>query len=239
MTAAAYIVGGPPDSPGRDELRYSLRSIEANAPDVTEAWVIGDVPDWFTGIRLPLEPQPEKFRNQRESITRFVNYPGAPPRFYLFNDDHFVTEHVAGQLPTCRNKNPASRWAQAEQDDGARLNGWHRTVQATAAWVADCTGTDPLIYESHTPLLFDTRRLKGYVNAYPIGQPFAVGELYPVAGAGGEGQHCGNAKVKAHDSLQAKLGNPMPYLSGNPDSWNGALGDYIRGLFPNPSRWER
>jgi len=237
MTAAVYVVGGPTDD-DRDDLRHSLRSLDTNAPDVTEVWIVGDIPTWARGIRMHTIPQAEKFANQRQSLSWFVNYPGAPAAFYLMNDDMFITEHVEGQLPTCRNASRASRWANAERSSGVKLNGWHRTVQATASWVSELTETDPYIYEAHTPLLFDTAKLKALINTYPIAQPFAVGELYPIAGIGGEGAHCGNAKVKAADSLNAKLANPMPYLSGNPDSWAGALGTHIRAMFPNPSRWE-
>jgi hypothetical protein len=236
MTAAVYVVGGP-NTDDRDDLRHSLRSL-TNAPEITEAWVVGDVPTWFAGVKVPLLPLPEKFANQRQSLTAFVNYPGAPESFYLFNDDMFITEHVVGPLPICRNKNPASRWLDAEKNQGIRPNVWHKAVTSTASWMGERLGTDPLVYECHTPLLFDTARLRHLINAYPD-QPFAVGELYPGAGIGGEGKHCGNAKVKAADSLAHKQALPMPYISGNPDSWDGALGQWIRGRFDKPGRWER
>lgn len=234
MTAAVYIVGGPDDD-GRSDLRYSLRSVAANAPDITEAWVVGDVPDWFAGTKIPTPPLAEKFSNQRQSLTWFANLPGTPEQVYVMNDDMWIIEPVAGQLPTCRNLNPASTWAQAE----GKLNTWHRAVIATAEWMGQRLGTVPHIYECHTPLLFDTAKLRDLLNAYPADRPFAVGELYPGAGVGGEGEHCGNAKVKAADSLEAKLAHPMPYLSASPDTWAGAVGEYVRGLFTEPSRWER
>lgn len=236
MTAAVYIVGGP-TADDRADLRHSLRSL-ANAPDVTEVWVVGDVPVWFKGVKMPLPPLADKFANQRQSLTTFVNFSGSPKRFYLFNDDMFITERVVGQLPTCRNRNPASRWLNAEREQGIRPNAWHRAVMATAGWMSERLGGDSLIYECHTPLLFDTARLRDLINAYPPDQPFAVGELYPGAGLGGDGEHCGNAKVKASDALDHKRSLPMPYISGNPDSWTGQLGDWIRDLFPHPSPFE-
>lgn len=233
MVAAVYIVGGDGD---REDLRYSIRSL-INAPCIDDVWVVGDVPAWFGGVRVPLDPLPEKFANQRQSVTRFVNLPGAPEAFYLLNDDMYVREPVAGDLPTCRNRHPLSRWTDVERNERP-LNTWHRAVISTGEWTAEQTGTDPFVYECHTPLLFDTALLRDAVNRYPAGRPFAVGELYPIAGIGGAGEHCGNAKVKAHDSLEAKLANPMPYLSGNPDTWVGAFGDLIRRMFPHPSRYE-
>lgn len=233
MVAAVYVVGGEtPDN--RADLRYSLRSL-VNAPVVDDVWVVGDVPAWFAGVKVPLEPLPDKFQNQRQSVERFVNLPGAPERFYLFNDDMFIVEPVHGPLPTVRNRAALSGWLKA---DGRRPNHWHRAVLSTAEWVSGRVEGDPPIYECHTPLLFDTRRLREAVNAYPAERPFAVGEMYPLAGCGGVGEAVGNAKCKGHDNLDHKLSLPMPYLSGNPDTWAGALGDLIRGMFPEPCKWE-
>lgn len=231
MTAAVYVVGGP-TSDCRNDLRHSLRSL-TNAPDITEVWCVGDIPTWFTGTRLPLEPKPEKFTNQRASLTAFVNYPGAPSRFYLFNDDHFVTDHVDGQLPTCHLGKARDFF------DVQARNSWHRAGLATAAWMEDIGHPDVLAYEAHTPLLFDTKRLASLLNAYPLGSPMLVGELYAASGAGGEGTDVGNAKVKPGDDLQAKLAQPMPYLSVNPQTWDGEAGDLVRSMFTTPCRWER
>lgn len=237
MTTAVYIVGGPTDD-DRDDLRHSLRSLAENAPFVTEVWCVGDVPAWFAGVALPLPPKADKFANQRASITAFVNYPGAPSTFALMNDDMYVTEPITA-FETYRNANKASTWAEAEKAGGRRLNGWHRTVLASAAVIEDWTGRDPFIYETHTPLMLDTAKLAGAVNAYPMGSPFAVSQLYNLAGIGGEGKVAGNAKVRPEDDLDAKMAQDMPYLSGNPVTWKGAFGEYVRGRWTEPCRWER
>lgn len=232
MTAALYILGGPSIN-NREDFRYSLRSL-TNAPDVTEVWAAGDIPTWFTGTRIPLVPQPEKFANQRASLTAFLNYPGAPDSFYLFNDDMFVTEPVVGQLPTCH----MGRASTERKRLGTIRNSWARAVFQTAAWMEDQGHGDVLVYEAHTPLLFNTARLKALVNSYPSHMPLAVGEMYTQAGIGGEGTNCGNAKVRPGDDLAVKAAMPMPYLSGNDITWQGELGDMVRGLFTTASRWE-
>jgi hypothetical protein len=235
MVAAMYVVGGEGD---REDLRYSLRSLNANAMAIDEVWIVGDVPSWAAAARMPYPPLFSKFPNQRQSIERFVNAPGAPEQFYLFNDDMFVIELVDGPLPVCHNRHPASKWA-ADERKRRSLNSWHRAVIATAEWTAERLGTDPWIYECHTPLLFDTATLRDLLDEYPADRPFAAGELYPLAGIGGEGTFCGNAKCGRDDKLAAKLASPMPYLSASPDTWDGELGDYIRELFPNQCFWER
>lgn len=233
MVTAVWVVGGPGD---REDLRHSLRSVATNAPFITEAWVVGDVPTWFNGVSMALEPKALKFENQRASLTAFANHPGAPDEFALFNDDMFLIEPVES-LPVIRNKKSASQWNLGHPKHGP--NCWVCAVQNTAAWVANKTGTDPFLYENHTPLMFSTRRLRDVLNTYPTGQSFAVGEVFPIAGIHGPGHTAGNAKVKGSDPIADKLTLPMPYLSGNPDSWDGHLGRYIREMFPRPCCWER
>lgn len=234
MAVGVWVVGGPGD---REDLRYSLRSVAANAPAITQAWIVGDPPAWFNGVTIPLEPKPEKYANQRASLTAVVHHPGAPETFWLFNDDMYVIEPTT-DLPIIRNKASASQWNTDHPVGSHGPSCWTCAVKHTAAWAMDRAGRDVWLYENHTPLHFDTSRLRDQVNAYPD-QPLTVGELYPLAGAAGEGGVVGNAKVKAVDSLAAKLALPMPYLSGNPDSWAGPLGEYVRGLFTQACRWER
>lgn len=244
MAAGVWIVGGPAEN-DRDDLRHSLRSFAAHAPQITEAWVIGDVPDWFAGIRMPLPPHPEKFANQRASLTAFVNHPGAPAEFWLLNDDMVLLEPTA-ELPIVRaHASTAQQWA----DDHAAYRTNRRCVPScyqcavaeTAAWTVQQTGQDQPIYEAHTPLLFDTARLRDVLHSYPADRPFAVGEVYPIAGAGGPGQRAGNAKVRANEAriLREKLDLPMPYLSSSPESWAGVVGAWVRPRLPESCRWER
>lgn len=238
MTAAVWIVGGPTDD-DRADLRHSLRSVATKAPEITEAWAVGDVPDWFAGVRMPLEPQAEKYANQRASLTAIANYPGAPETFWLMNDDMFVTE-PSESLPIHR-LGKVSEELDHWLGPGVRASGntWHKALIATAGWMEARGHGDVLCYEAHVPLLFHTERLAELLNAYPLEQRLLVGELYAAAGAGGEGIDAGNAKVKPGDQLAAKLAQPMPYLSVNPETWDGGPGDLIRAMFDQPCRWER
>lgn len=236
MTAAVYVVGGPGD---REDLRYSLRSL-SNAPCITEVWIVGDVPTWANPTRaLRVSPKPEKFENQRQSLEVFASTPDAPPQFYLFNDDMFIVEPVEGLLPTYRTLNPASSWPDAECKTRT-LNKWHFAVMATAEWVGQRVNEDPWLYECHVPLLYDTATFRGLMDEYPKGRPFAAGELYPLAGIGGEGESVGNSKCANPDaqSLASKLSLRMPFLSCSPASWDGATGAYVRSAFPDPCKWE-
>ncbi len=233
-----WIVGGPPDAPGREELRYSIRSAVENFRFPYRHVVIaGDAPDWFGGVRIPLEPDPDKWRNQAKSLSAYLNYPGAADEVIVMNDDIYVTEPIAGPLPIYRNKARASEWNIDHATHGWGC--WTCAVKACAEWMSNKAGEDIHLYECHVPLRFSVPRLRDLINEYPDGRQFMVGEAFAIAGIGGPGEHAGNAKVKAADSLDDKQALPMPYLSGNPDSWAGDLGDYIRSEYPTPSPWEK
>ena len=236
MTAAVWVVGGP-STDDREDLRYSLRSVAKNT-NITEAWVVGDVPDWFTGCRIPLPPHPEKFANQRASLTAFCEAPGVPEVFWLMNDDMYVTEPIKGDLPTFHNKGRTRDWNPDHSSVGHSSSCWTCAVRETAAWAYNFGADNPHIYECHTPLKFHRPALEELLAVYPADRRFAVGELYPLAGVGGVGDYAGNAKVKAADSFADKIALPMPYLSGNPDTWPGVVADYIKPMFPDPSPWE-
>jgi hypothetical protein len=233
MTAAVWYVGGP-DPDDRLELRHSLRSVAVNAPVIDEAWVVGDVPDWFAGVKVPLEPQPEKFANARQSITRFVNLPAAPAEFYLFMDDVFVTEPVVGRLPVC-HLGPVANFSAYKTGTGTYAD----AVRQTADWLAEHGHPDPLAYLGHTPVPLDTARVREFLDTYPADRRLEPFLLYVVAGTDGPGTRQGNAKCAAEDGFVHKRDLPIPFLSSNPDTWTGQVGRYIRGLFTEPCKFER
>lgn len=239
MTAAVWYVGGP-NVGNRDDLRHSMRSVAKNAPTITEAWVVGDVPTWVHGARaISLEPKPEKFANARASVTAFVNHPEAPEQFYLCNDDHYVIEHVTGPLPAC-HLGKTSDYLDHLLGNGNRSTGNTATkaLIQTAAWVKGKTGADPLAYYAHTPLLFDTATYRDLLAQYPANQRLEPFMFYPLAGIGDEGSDVGNAKAKDDAELARVLNQDMPYLSGNDATWNGCVGQYVRGMFGEACRWE-
>jgi hypothetical protein len=232
MTTAVYYVGGP-DPDDRDELRHSLRSIEAHAPFIDEVYVVGDVPDWFTGVKVPLEPQPEKFANARQSITRFVNLPAAPAEFVLFMDDVMVTEPI-DRIPIC-HLGPARNYSAYKTGTGT----YARAVRQTTDWLHTHGHPDPLGYLGHTPVPLDTAKVRDFLDDYPADQLLEPFLLYVAAGTAGPGRRTGNAKCAKADNFKHKLSLDIPFISSNPDSWGSELGEWVRSEFTTPSRWER
>lgn len=227
-----YVVGGPGD---REDLRYSLRTVEVNLRvGIRDLWIVGDVPGWFRGCSLHLTPLSNSYANQRQSLTAYLHHPDAADRVILFNDDMFVTETVVGNLPIFH----LDSLAQACERVGSHA-GWPKALWDMRRLLTEEGHGDVTCYEAHVPLVFDVPKLRDLIDAYPADRSLLVGQLYNFAGAGGPGVDVGNAKVGPRDDLSAKLAQPMPFLSCNPETWTGVVGSYIRPRYTTPSRWEK
>lgn len=222
-----YVIG--PGSSGHEELRHSLRSVAENLRH-GKVWIVGTPPDWVRNtINIALPPHPDKYENIRQSMTAAVNHSFLSERFVLMNDDHFVIEHIPGDLPVY-HLGPASKHLEWLRSIG-KTGEWLEACQAAAEWFGD-----PLFYENHTPLLYSKERLRAVLSAYPDGRPMAPGLLYGAAGAGPEGVLGPCVKVTS-GALEKKLGTP--FLSSVDWSFaKGEVGRYVRSLFPEKCRYE-
>lgn len=219
-----------------EELRYSLRSVETNLPPC-KVWIVGTVPSWVRNVgKIPIKPHPKKFPNQRQSLAAACADPDISDRFVLMNDDHFILEPLGERLPVFHD-GPMRAYIEHLSDKGmTRKNTWFQAICDTWSWLRI---EDALCYENHTPLTFDKQRLGDLIARYPQDRLFAAASSYPSTGVGGMGRKSGNAKCKTDDSFEAKLALDMPYLSTNDDSFeHGKVGEYLRGMFPHPSRFE-
>lgn len=225
-----------------EELRYSLRSVAKHTPH-RHVWIVGTVPSWVTNVKtLPLPPQPEKFANQRQSLTAACGARGVSDPFVLFNDDMFVVEPIT-EWRTWNIDTIEDHWGGPIGYVDPHPNEWLHAVWQTYKWMQDQGHPDPLYYENHTPLLYDKASLSAVLAEYPTDRPFAVNGTYAITGAGGEGDCGGNAKL-SYDGPPELVPDPvamgMPYLSTDDSSFlEGPLGVYLRGLFPDPGPYER
>lgn len=234
MSLDLVIYVGGPDNDDRDELRHALRSWDTNYTGTTrDVWVIGDVPAWFTGAKMPLPPQREKFANARQSISAYVNSPAAAETFVLAMDDIYILEPIA-TVDICHLAK-ARNYSAYKTGKGT----YATAVRHTTDWLHAHGHPDPLAYLAHTPVVLDTAKVRAFLAEYPADRLLEPFLLYVAAGTQGPGRRTGNAKCSREDNVQHKLGLDIPYVSSNPDTWPGELGAHIKRMFPRASRWER
>lgn len=243
MTAAVWLVGGPVVA-DRENLRYSLRSAATNMPWIGQVWIVGDVPSWLSDdVRtLPLTPQRDKWANIRRSLTAAVAHPDMADEVVVFSDDHYVIAPIDELDVPVFHLGSANRYITKLLAEGFNpRNTWLAGLRDTTDWLISDgrAGTDPACYDAHAPIPFDRQLLADALNRYPTDQRLCYPQLYPIAGTGSIGQG-GNVKVRTDTELADKLAYGMPYLSSGDDAFTtGAVGRYIRDLFPSPSKFER
>lgn len=242
-------VGALPDlawivRPGENaELRYSLRSFAKNARGLyRKVWIVGTVPEWVKGVEgIPLTPLPEKFANIRQSLTALCADERAADEVVIMHDDFFAIDRVTDWRGYHLGSTAKFLARLAANGKRPEKNTWVRSLQQTAAWMAERGHGDIDCYEAHTPLLFDRRKLGALIAEYSADRWMLCAGLYPEAGAGG-GERGINTKVSALDAatLEAKVAAPVPYLSSNEASFDGGvIGGFVRGVFRESCRFEK
>lgn len=238
----AVYVCKPGENP---ELRVSLRSLAKNAEGIYgNVWIVGTVLPWLRNIiPLELDPVGDKFENQRQSLTAVVNHPDLSDKFVLLNDDHFIIERI----DEWRSYHLGTAFGFLSQlflndPESTNLNEWAHAVLNTALWTQERADIEePYCYETHSPLLFDKAKVAVVLAEYPATGYFAIGETYPITGAGGEGEPGCNTKVgdSGARGLLMVMSSGMPYLSTEDDVFaDGRVGDFLREMFPDPGPYE-
>ena len=192
----------------------------------------GHRPSWVADTvgHLPVVQGPNKYRNSTANLLAACTSPDVTDRFWLFNDDFFVT-HPVDRVPIL-HRGPVLEhlpWIAGHYRKGAA---------ATAALLATWGHPDPLSYELHVPMLVD-----GPVMADLLVRATDAGldnihqrTLYgTIAGLGG----LRVADCKVHQPTHRTWDSRRPWVSTNDRSFTGHVGDWIHSLFPAPCEHER
>jgi hypothetical protein len=152
-----------------EELRYSLRSIEENAPE-GRVWVVGGKPDWYVGDFIEVPDIHTKFNNINNCIEAAINHPELSEDFVMMNDDFFVLSKV-NSFPTFYGGKLRDR--KDEYSLIALHSPYTRLLIRTYNQLFDAGIYDPLDYDIHMPMVFNKEKLKSLM---PI--PYLVRSIY-------------------------------------------------------------
>lgn len=221
-----------------DELRYSLRSLK-NLPH-RRVWIAGTVPSWVRGVgEIPLEPNPDKWSNINQSLRAAAAHPDVSDPFMYFNDDMYVVQRMT-RFRTYHLGHYPRYMKQLESVANRNRSSYHQGLIATARQLVEWGNTKPYVYEGHVPLLWRKAEVRFMID-FHTHDPFILNAAYG-ASSGPVGVKGVNVKVHGADRrvLDWVLSHDQPYLSGDDASWDdGAVGQYVRGMFPEAGRYER
>lgn len=214
-----------------DELRYSLRSIEANFA-FRKVWFYGGKPEGIEPDEYVNHKQTgnNKWERVRSSLIDICRNDKITKRFWLFNDDFYVLK------PT---KNPKAfyngiirdHYLRIEQRHGGRQTAYTRQLRECEEYLK-AAGLTQLNYAVHMPILVDRAKLLEVLEMFP--RCPMIRNLYGnYANIGGEF----HKDVKTADPLK-DIDPELDYLSTSDKSYSGKAGAFLAERFPDKCRFE-
>lgn len=250
----------PPNVPRfSQELRYSLRSAEANVSNLGEVHIFGGRPDWLTtaAVHHPVKQAGGKHDNTWANwcaIADAAHRGELPERFVIMNDDFFVVEPIE-DVPLMYH-GTVKDWITARRYGGADHAAGVMTYTSEVLRQLGVPEAEQLAFELHVPMpvrepgLWEAmQRLRPAVRrGVRIAKRSAVANL-----AGWQGDAVpskGDVKVREPDepmpagpfwstSDESFTRRPHTASMGPRSARKLSMGDRIREAFPSPSRFEQ
>ena len=196
-----------------EEIRFSIRSLEAHMLDLRNIYIIGEDPEILTAVKkIPSgDSFPEKWKNAYHKIIRACSIPEISEEFLLMNDDFFMLEPFSGaEFPfyDLKGSNGGT--------EGLNSFHIHSPLRIKKEWYQKMP-FDPTAKGHHSPRTF-------YCNFYKAPPTFCDDFILRA----GEGCKDFNAQIK---------GKPLFSISDTSMLYAPFL-VWLGKLFPNPSRFE-
>lgn len=218
-----------------EELRYSLRSVDKNLPH-RRLWIYGGKPEWANPDEFVQIPQNStdktKWDKVQENLRRVAINDEITEDFVLMNDDFFINQPITRIEPAI---------AGTLQQHIERIERNYRNAPTTytielrrAQRVLEEAGLPTNSYELHIPMIINRKKLAETLAFFT--PRHATRSLY------GNLNRVGGSRQK--DCKIIRLGQPFDrearFLSSDDSTWGDTeLGRFIRGRFPDKSRWEK
>lgn len=216
-----------------EELRFSLRSVDANFPH-RKVWIYGGkpadiVPDEFVSVRQIGTTKWEKVRNMLKSVCENEKI---TEDFWLFNDDFFINQKPTDFKPIY----DGSIYKRIVQIEGRNYDKPSQYTMQLRLMLKELERRCPYApmnnYAVHFPMLVNREKMLTVLNRFQSPM-FRV--LY------GNYWNIGGVDMK---DMKILRNNNIPedavYLSSDDNSFmTGEIGRYIRKKFNGKSRFEK
>ena len=217
------------DNPPTESLRYSLRSL-VNFPH-RDVWFVCGVPD---GIKPDHQIRHEQkgasnWQKSTSSVYRACLEKGISENFWLFNDDFFVMQPIEGMKPIY-NGTLYRRIKELETKNMGKTL-YSRELEKVYNLLTE-KGCKTYNYAVHMPMLINKKKALKLITQYPYMASFRsmYGNICKVGGVNRP-----DCKVLSHTDVP----KDSMFLSTTDSSFdNGAVGEYIRSVFTEKSRFE-
>lgn len=229
-----------------DELRFSIRSVFKNYLGLARIWIVGDKPDWYRGLHVPLD-----------RVSRTAGWPriDRANKFYgIATGKNGINEQFVAMQDDIYFVNPVAffdlgrRWVNDRPLTPEKVNNWQpknaylkqkkRTAEALFKngihYVSD--------YSTHTPKLYSKGQLRTVIEQYDaLHVPLVCtilfdnamqrpGNVYPIQPY--------RVRLKSKDHSEASLLEACRekiFLNHLDQSWTNATRSALEVLFPRKS----
>ena len=214
-----------------EELKYSLRSVEKNFPH-RKVWFFGTKPEGIEPDVMVSHKQTgeDKWSKIRSSMYKAIEEPELTDDFFLFNDDFFVMKPFKGKFINYVDKTLEWRIEDLRKDF-LWLKPYGRTLLKANEELKGLGIRQPMNFEVHLPMLMNKEMVARSINRCSSPQMRSIyGNISQV-------EYIQHDDVKVYD-LES-VPEDSDFLSTNDSTFrDGKVGQFIRGVFSNPSRWE-
>ena len=229
-TAELDIVYFVKDKPRNEELRYSLRSVDANMP-YKRVWIFGGcptniVPDVRVRVDQVGKTKWDKVRNMYRMV---CGNKEITDNFIMFHDDFFVMRPTDYIIPLYRctlDEHIKILEPQGPTAYSKLLRGCRDVIEGDVA----------LSYEIHTPFIFNKELLLSVLNAFP--DHHAIRSIYGNLYYAGQSERSNDVKIfdskPTFDYKNSRfLSTDDPVTNINNDIWR-----WLRKQLSRTSRFE-
>ena len=149
-----------------DEIRWSIRSVEANYNGPVQITIAGDRPPWYRGHHIPVKRVggPNAFRSFRDSFNKLhtaANHPEVAEEFVWMMDDVYLVNQVnRADLAQPRHQGRICK----PLKPGRRINKWQRLKRRTA----EMLGLPNYDYATHLCHLLEKDKFQHVCKKYEM-----------------------------------------------------------------------
>lgn len=224
-----------PVRPGdkNDELKFSLRCLEANYPDHGQVWIVGHKPSWLINVQhIKGNDRKTPEANVYTNVMYATVCDDVAPQALIMNDDFFITKPVSeipplyrGTLKSHLRLNSVAR---------AQNSKWAKSLATTRIVLQALGFIEPISYELHVPMMVDRQKMGETLERFKHITPDVPPQWRSLYGNVNEigGEEFPDCKAYGLRDIS------KPFHSVSPTSWRHYLKKFS-SLYPKPSRYEK
>lgn len=212
------------------ELRYSLRTLEVNAPDGTVA-VVGGVPEFLQNVSFEWTYQPARDKRVNAWNNLKVGINLCEGETVMMNDDFYFMKKIEA-VPVFHRGTLTDMLNEYSGVDSKYVDCIKRAI--------DKFGPNALSYDTHFPLPVDAKLLRSVIKMIDGHDPDPTrvlwrtwyGNIFEIGG-----EYHADQKAYSEDWMPEE---DFPFASSMDSTWRrGALGNYLRKTYPIKSKYEK